>query len=111
MVLTSTEAAEITQVRDLLGSLLRIETYRELQLEFTKNPKLLTLFELTGKVTRDEIQKRLHLSPTIIAETWASWENRDLLRKVGKSIRKHGWSRWSTKSACFRSWMRLTGTS
>ena len=41
-----------------------------------------------AKVTRDEIQKRLHLSPTIIAETWASWENRGLLRKVGKSYQK-----------------------
>ena len=86
--MTSTETTEIARVRELLEALLRIETYRELEVDFKRSPKLRKLFELTGRATRAEIQKQVRLGSNVIAETWASWQRRGLLRKRGKSYEK-----------------------
>ena len=86
--MTSTETTEIARVRELLEALLRIETYRELEVDFKRSPKLRKLFELTGRATRGEIQKQVRLGSNVIAETWASWQRRGLLRKRGKSYEK-----------------------
>ena len=88
MVMASTEKTEIAGVRDLLEALLRIETYRELEPEFKRSPKLRKLFELTWQATRAEIQKQVRLGTNVIAETWSSWQRRGLLRKRGKSYEK-----------------------
>jgi hypothetical protein len=82
------DSSELAQIRGILESLLRIETYRELDVDFKKNPKLRKLFDLTGRATHSEIQKRLHLSPNIITETWGSWQDKGLVKKVGKSYQK-----------------------
>jgi len=78
----------MAQLRDLLEALLRIEAHRELELDFKRNPKLRQLFDLTGRASRAEIQKEIHLSTDVMAETWASWHQRGLVRKVGKSYEK-----------------------
>ncbi len=86
--MTSESGSDLVQISHVLECLPRIETYRELDAEFKQNPKLQKLFDLTGRATRTEIQKRLHLSPNIIAKTWESWQERGLVKKVGKSYQK-----------------------
>ena len=71
--MTSSETSEMAQLRDLLEALLRIEAHRELELDFKRNPKLRQLFDLTGRASRAEIQKEIHLSTDVMAETWASF--------------------------------------
>jgi len=82
------DGSELARIRGVLESLLRIETYRELDLDFKKNPKLRKLFDMTGQATQSEIQKRLHLSPNVISVTWGLWQTRGLVKRVGKSYQK-----------------------
>ena len=50
--------------------------------------KMARLYEKTGELTREKIQKSLKLSPNTITEAWKRWEQQGLLVKEGVRYRK-----------------------
>lgn len=79
---------ELTDIHNLLECLIRILVYRELETDFQRNSRLRDLFDMTGRLSHTQIQKRLHLSPNDITAQWVSWRNRGLILKTGKGYRK-----------------------
>lgn len=87
-MVAANESSELTQIRDLLESLMRILVYREIEADFQRNSKLKELFDLTGQKSHTEIQKQLHISPNDITAQWVAWRKRGLIQKVGNGYRK-----------------------
>ena len=46
------------------------------------------LYELTGVKSRNDICKKLHMSPNTVSDLWSSWYRLGLLKKVGNSYKK-----------------------
>ena len=46
------------------------------------------LYELTGKLKRREIEKKLKIGPGRISDTWKRWEQLGLVVKDGKTYRR-----------------------
>lgn len=80
--------SEIGAVRDLVEYLLRIRVEEALRPDFEADPKLRIVFELTGKATQSQIQKRARLDNNAISRAWVSWQSRGLIRKIGRKYEK-----------------------
>ncbi len=84
----SNPQSEIGALRELVEYLLRIKVGEALRPDFDEDPKLRVVFDMTGRATQSQIQKRARLDNNAISRAWVSWHSRGLIRKVGRKYEK-----------------------
>ena len=75
------------RIEALLTALVKLQVGPILQDEL-KDDTNRQLYELTGKATRREIQKKLKVSPGRISATWQRWERLGIMVKDGQTYRR-----------------------
>ena len=79
--------AAVGRAEALLKALVKLQMAPLLEKELEQEDDR-KLYELTGKATQREIQKKLKMGPGRISATWARWEGMGLLVKEGNTYRK-----------------------
>jgi hypothetical protein len=85
--MSSEELATLQSIETLLRSLVKI-SLTETMSRLLTDEKLRDLYFGTGKLKREELEKRTGFSAGKISGLWAQWEQAGLLIKDGKSYRK-----------------------
>ena len=75
------------RIEGLLLTLVKLQMAPVLENEL-KDDFARKLWNLTGKATTREIQKKLKCSPNRISDTWVRWEMSGLIIKDGKSYQR-----------------------
>jgi hypothetical protein len=81
------ELACLSRIEDLLRSLVRI-SLSEAMARLLTDDKLRDLYWGTGRLKREELERKTGFSAGKISGLWAQWEQAGLLIKDGKSYRK-----------------------
>lgn len=84
------DGGDLAALRGLVEALLRLRVRGVLEKEFTADPRLRALFDLTGRAPRSEMKRKTRLGTSTISRTWVSWHSRGLIKKFGKQYQKLG---------------------
>jgi predicted transcriptional regulator len=77
----------IARIEGLLSTLVKLQMAPVLEHELTDDFAR-KLWDMTGKATTAEIQKRLKCRRTRISDTWARWDKTGLIKKDGRSYHR-----------------------
>ena len=78
---------KLKRIEDLLEVLVKIKLSSVFKSELSE-PKMLKLYEMTGKFLRNQISKEIGFSNGKISNIWQEWERKGILRKEGKKYKK-----------------------
>ena len=81
------ELTTLRSIETLMRSLVKI-SLTETMSRLLTDEKLRDLYFYTGKLRREELEKKTGFSAGKISGLWAQWEQAGLLTKEGKSYRK-----------------------
>lgn len=78
---------KLKRIEDLLEVLVKIKLSSVIESELSE-PKMLKLYEMTGKFPSSQISKEIGFSTGKISNIWQEWERKGILRKEGKKYKK-----------------------